>query len=158
MRKLSEIRAFIKDGIGDTRVRILVLIAAFGLFTGMLAAVGTDYRRTGDAYYHDSSYGYMEAGVKLVETPVSTDPSSADAPAEPSERVDINTASVYELAGVLPGIGEKKAQAIIEYRELTGGFSSVDELIEVSGIGEKLLEQIRPYCYVAETSDGDAAH
>ena len=58
--------------------------------------------------------------------------------------VNINTASAKELE-TLPGIGAKKAQAIVEYREEHGGsFKSVDELKEVKGIGPKLLEKLRP--------------
>jgi len=60
--------------------------------------------------------------------------------------VNINTASAYELEALLPGIGEKKAQAIVEYRQITGGFDSIYELLEVPGIGEKLFEKISPYC------------
>lgn len=57
-------------------------------------------------------------------------------------RVNINTASAERLRS-LNGIGEAKAAAIIEYREQNGDFSSVDELLNVSGISEKILENIR---------------
>lgn len=57
------------------------------------------------------------------------------------QRVDLNRASVSELA-TLPGIGEAKAQAIVAHREATP-FRSVDDLREVKGIGDKLLEQLR---------------
>ncbi|MBP5254235.1 MAG: ComEA family DNA-binding protein [Lachnospiraceae bacterium] len=56
--------------------------------------------------------------------------------------VDLNTADVKALCG-LPGIGEAKAEAIIRYRERNGPFRSVEELLNVSGIGESLLEGIR---------------
>ena len=56
--------------------------------------------------------------------------------------VNINTASVHHLQRI-NGIGEVRAVAIVEYREAHGGFDSVDELINVSGIGEKTLEAIR---------------
>lgn len=64
------------------------------------------------------------------------------------QTVCINTATAQELSDALPGIGIKKAEAIVEYRELIGGFDSIDELLEVDGIGEKLLETIKPYCTV----------
>lgn len=57
------------------------------------------------------------------------------------EKIDINTATAKELAS-LPGIGEKKAQAIVSFREKKGAFPSVDALIEVPGIGKKTLEKI----------------
>ena len=60
-----------------------------------------------------------------------------------SETVDINTADAAALEA-LPGIGPSLAAAIIEHRRRAGPFASVDELIEVSGIGPVKLEQIRP--------------
>jgi competence protein ComEA len=56
--------------------------------------------------------------------------------------VNVNVASAEELE-TLPGIGEVLAATIIEYREQNGPFASVDQLIEVSGIGEVTLEEIR---------------
>lgn len=54
--------------------------------------------------------------------------------------VNINTANKEELK-TLTGIGDSKADAIIKYREENGGFKSVEELMKVSGIGEKTLEK-----------------
>lgn len=56
--------------------------------------------------------------------------------------VDINTADVAEL-DTLPGVGEATARAIVEDREAHGRFSSIDDLMRVSGIGEKKLEKLR---------------
>ncbi|RMD71121.1 MAG: ComEA family DNA-binding protein [Gammaproteobacteria bacterium] len=58
------------------------------------------------------------------------------------EAIDINTATAEQLE-TLPGIGPKKAQAIIDYREKHGPFQSVDDLTKVPGIGQKILEKIR---------------
>ncbi|MGE6650297.1 competence protein ComEA [Shewanella colwelliana] len=58
------------------------------------------------------------------------------------EAVNINTASAEQLTQ-LKGVGESKAQAIIEYRKAHGGFKNLDELTQVKGIGPKLLEQNR---------------
>jgi competence protein ComEA len=57
--------------------------------------------------------------------------------------ININTASAAELAEIR-GIGDAKAKAIIEYREKSGPFKSVDDLQNVKGIGEKLLATLRP--------------
>ena len=58
--------------------------------------------------------------------------------------VNINTATAREL-DALPGIGEVIAQRIIDYRNAHGPFGSVDELINVNGIGEKKLADVKPY-------------
>lgn len=61
--------------------------------------------------------------------------------------VNINTASEEELM-TLPGIGQTKAKAIIEYREASGGFSAKEDLMNVSGIAESSYEKIKDYVKV----------
>jgi len=56
--------------------------------------------------------------------------------------INLNTATAEQL-DVLDGIGPKTAQKIIEYREAHGGFNSIEELMEVSGIGAAKFEQIK---------------
>lgn len=56
--------------------------------------------------------------------------------------VNINNADLATLQ-TLPGIGNSKAQAIIDYRSEHGSFKSVDELTQVKGIGDKVLDKIR---------------
>ena len=55
--------------------------------------------------------------------------------------ISLNNATATELQ-TLPGVGEKTAQAIIQHREATGGFSSVDDLLEVKGIGPSKFAQL----------------
>lgn len=92
-------------------------------------------------------------GVRLIP-PRSPAPLPAPAPVEvpgvvvpvefrlPSP-VNLNTATQEELEA-LPGIGPVLAARILEYREAHGPFTSVEELLAVSGIGEALLEKLRP--------------
>lgn len=56
-------------------------------------------------------------------------------------QVNINTATVEELTKVLAGIGNNKAQKIIEYRDNYGPFISIEQLKEVSGIGQSILDK-----------------
>lgn len=53
--------------------------------------------------------------------------------------ININTADVKALASILKGVGPSKAQAIVAYRDSYGEFKSVDELVEVKGIGLSLI-------------------
>jgi len=61
--------------------------------------------------------------------------------------VNVNTATEPELE-TLPGVGPVTAAAIIDYRTKNGPFSTVDDLIDVSGIGPSTLEQMRPFVTV----------
>ncbi len=58
--------------------------------------------------------------------------------------VNVNTATLEELQ-LLPGIGEARARAVITARKQRGGFKSVDDLVEVKGIGATALERMRPH-------------
>ena len=62
--------------------------------------------------------------------------------------INLNTATAAELAS-LKGIGPAKAQAIVEHRDKNGQFKSVDDLKLVHGIGDKMLEQLRPQVVVS---------
>ncbi|MFI8479368.1 ComEA family DNA-binding protein [Pseudomonas sp. NPDC078700] len=57
--------------------------------------------------------------------------------------INLNTADAATLQQALKGVGEAKAKAIVAYRQKAGAFASVDELLEVKGIGAAILEQNR---------------
>ncbi|MCY9865357.1 ComEA family DNA-binding protein [Vibrio coralliirubri] len=57
--------------------------------------------------------------------------------------VNINTATAEELSALLVGVGDKKAQEIVDYREQNGAFTTADDLVSVKGIGEATVEKNR---------------
>jgi competence protein ComEA len=57
--------------------------------------------------------------------------------------VDINTADAQTIAEELNGVGVTRARAIVEYRDANGAFESADDLLNVSGIGEHILDANR---------------
>lgn len=61
----------------------------------------------------------------------------------PSSLLNLNTADALTLQQELTGIGIVKAEAIVAYRDANGPFASVDELLEIKGIGNALLERNR---------------
>ncbi len=82
-------------------------------------------------------------------TPVTTSSHSTVTTTQQTEQkplfpLNINTATKDELICV-PGIGDVYAARIIEYRELNGDFTTLEELIEIKGIGEKRLQAFREY-------------
>lgn len=67
-----------------------------------------------------------------------------------TERININSATVEELATALPGIGPGKAQNIVDWRNDNGVFQFLAQLLEVSGIGPKTLERIAPLIHFGD--------
>lgn len=91
---------------------------------------------------------FFVPGVEIVTVTVPESESSLENSEDISSpywngRLNINTASVEELDEFLPGIGPVTAQKIVDYRTAYGSFSSIEEIMNVSGIGEKTFADIQ---------------
>jgi competence protein ComEA len=82
--------------------------------------------------------GFLSTGVAL-----------AAAKPTPTAKVNVNTATAEQFT-TLPGVGPKLAARIVEHRQKAGSFKSVQELLNVKGIGEKNLEKIQGYLTMGE--------
>ena len=72
--------------------------------------------------------------------------------------INLNSATVEQLEA-LPGIGPKTAQLIVEYRQKSGGFKKVEELMNIKGIGEKSFLKLKPMLVVtAKPEKSGGAH
>ena len=74
-------------------------------------------------------------------TPGAKTPDTAKSTDDDGTRVSINTASAEDLARVMNGVGMKKAQAIVSYRQEYGPFKTLDDLKQVPGMGSALVER-----------------
>ncbi len=102
---------------------IRVLLVAGGLVVLFLSYLEIRYRvGAGDQFR-------IKNAVEKIEQPV---------------RMDINTARGYELQ-LLPGIGPKTAQGVIQDRKENGPYGDLEDLDRVDGIGPKTVEKLRPY-------------
>ncbi|HKH70646.1 MAG TPA: helix-hairpin-helix domain-containing protein [Vicinamibacterales bacterium] len=77
------------------------------------------------------------------------------AKASTSGPLDLNTATVAQLDS-LPGIGKSTAKLILEYRDKSGGFKKVEDLMNVRGIGEKSFLKLKPLVMVSSARSGSA--
>ena len=133
----------------DKRKLLLLVCGAFLLIVTVAVSVRASVHNGNVIYPVEAA----ESGVKTVidSTGVTLTYHEQTEPHEPGKGeilVNINTAYDYEMVKLLPGIGEKRAAAIVEYREMCGGFNSVEELLNVKGIGEGIYEKMCMYCTV----------
>lgn len=76
-----------------------------------------------------------------------TEPATAATQAQEKGKYNLNTATAEQLQE-LPGIGEVIANRIVSYREVNGGFTAIEDICLVDGIGEKRFEQIKDFITV----------
>ena len=121
-----------------------------------------DYTELDSAFKNAQSIDELKASdAKLTEKKVASEQELLDfstnkllknSPSEPvlSEKsIDINKAEAALLIK-LPGIGEKTAEKIIELRNTKGKFTSIEQLLEIKGIGSKKLNKIKKYIFLSD--------
>lgn len=79
-----------------------------------------------------------------------------DQPSPQKPTINLNTATVDQLT-TLPGVGQKTAALIIEYRTKTGGFKKIEELMNIKGIGEKTFLKLKPLVSAPPKTDKTGA-
>ena len=147
-------------GISRYEKIALGLTAAFVLFTGgWFFATQTGAEPYTVTVSNPQGAAYEETDGSAEQSASPQPASSAGGTERPQsllegETININTADVYDLER-LPGIGEKRAQAIVDYREANGPFQSVEELDHVDGIGEGILSGLRDYVTVETQAPSD---
>ena len=100
------------------------------------------YLRDGDMVFFPGEGEEIPEGAVSAAQPVTTGGAAGVASSTSSALININTASEDTLCS-LPGIGSSKAKAIIKYREDNGPFTDISQIMNVSGIGENLYNNIK---------------
>lgn len=113
--------------------KILLIIALF-LFAGIIFF---------NAFYKQDVA--IPSVIYINENQADSENSGEDAStgSNDANKININTATEEELSENLSGVGSAIAKRIIEYREYNGGFTSIEDIKNVSGIGDKMFEKIK---------------
>ena len=109
-----------------------------------LAARAPDGARIHVPHHIDRVPDDPTTGKTEVDPKATLDEAVRDSAPATGEFVDLNTAGLSGLMS-LPGIGEKRAAAIIRFRELKGLIEAADDLLEIDGIGQGTVDNIRPF-------------
>lgn len=88
-----------------------------------------------------------EAAKNRAKSSTATSKGSDNSATAVSYPINLNTATVEELVSI-DGLGESRASAIIEYRDYLGGYTSVEQIKEISGIGDATYAKLAPYLTV----------
>ena len=124
-------------------------IAKIGIERLKLLAVMAFFLLSGVFYSHSFYAGELDIGTPISAEEIGAKEENTVYAEEMMGKLDINTATAEELTR-LSGIGKKRAADIITYREANGGFTRIEDIMKVSGIGEKTFEKIKEEITVGE--------
>ena len=136
----------------DPLLRVLLIVTA--VCTGLTVLYNLFLRAP---FAVSVQYDYPSALDPRADEAFAVGPREDDAFTEPPDPddiiaefpLDLNRATAAELE-LIPGVGPVIAGRIVEYREAIGGYGELEQLLEVKGIGGKMLGRIAPYLYIAE--------
>lgn len=100
-----------------------------------------------------STSGSAQSASPAQSQSGASSPSASPSSAGGTPLIDLNTATAEQLESI-KGVGPVTAKRILDHRSNVGRYSSVDDLLDVTGIGSKTLEKIRPYVTVGASSGG----
>ena len=105
-------------------------------------------KKTSDSTCHSSSYDITDC-ITLTESLIipGNEQNNTNGNLEENRIININTATKEQLDS-LSGIGEVKAQAIIDYRSVNGNFTKIEDILNVDGIGDALFAKIKDFITV----------
>ncbi len=158
-QKISE-----KSGLTQTELKVNafllivliggIIIKSVGWKSSNSDKVSFDYTSTDSIFFASDSYKPEIIENKTFDSNLeSSDFNKSNFKINPKKQelkeksINLNSAGLEQLA-MLPGIGIKTAEKILAYRKASGGFSNIDELLEVKGIGNSKLDKIKKYIFI----------
>lgn len=125
-------------------IGIALLVMSGILIYVSLSTPGVYKESETTAIQNSSSTETAASSAKSASSASKSSDNSATAVSYP---INLNTATVEELVSI-DGLGESRASAIIEYRDYLGGYTSVEQIKEISGIGDATYAKLAPYLTV----------
>lgn len=152
---LIKLTRIVQEKLGLTKSEAgTILFLSFGLLLGGTAKILNLDKPTAKYDFKSSDSFFSSASAKIDSIIAADEDTTRPArragkktSLSPSSPIDINKASAEELI-LLPGVGKVTAGRIVDYRKTVGKFKSIDDLLNVKGIGQAKFAKLKPYVRV----------